>query len=69
MAAELNRQLNSKVDLNTIDRIWDEYLEHSPGGRSYARRYRPSTTQPRSLLADARAGEYDLNWWINHAIR
>jgi hypothetical protein len=39
---DFDRKLNEKVDLKTIDWIWDQYVEHCRGGRSYSDSYRPT---------------------------
>ncbi len=44
--AQLDRRLIGKVNLSTIDWIWDEYVKHSNGGSHYSQLYRPSTHEP-----------------------
>lgn len=60
---EFDRRLKGKVDLGTIDWIWDEYVEHTSGGRSYSQRYRP--TDPENARAWFREGSYDLQTWLD----
>lgn len=67
--AEFERRLQGKVDLGTIDWVWDQYCLYSTGGNSYSRVYRP--TKPEWLAsANAKAaGEYDLDVWLERLER
>jgi hypothetical protein len=44
-ADELKRRIQSRVDLSTIDWIWDEFETISTGGRSYSDNWRPTTPE------------------------
>jgi hypothetical protein len=46
-ADELGRRLQGKVEMSTIDWIWDGFEEIGKNGRSYSERYRP--TMPERL--------------------
>lgn len=67
--AEFDRRLQGKVDIGTIDWIWDQYCLYSTRGFSYSRVYRPTT--PESLVpAEAKAvGEYNLDVWLERLER
>jgi hypothetical protein len=61
---EFDRRLDGKVDLGTIDWIWDEYVKHSSGGRYYSENFRP--TDPKNVRAwfTDQQQSYDLNEWL-----
>ena len=46
---EFDFQLAGRVDMNTIDWIWDQYLIHAPKSKSYAR-YRPTSSEMRAAF-------------------
>ena len=48
--AEFDHHLAERVDMKTIDWIWDQYLIHAPNSKSYAH-YRPTTSEVRAALA------------------
>jgi hypothetical protein len=62
--AEFDRRLGGAVELGTIDWIWDEYVEHTTGGRNYARNYRPTERSHLRAFSAGRLGEYDLGPWL-----
>jgi len=64
--AEFDRRLNGKVDLRTIEWIWDQYVEHSQGGHRYSH-YRPTNPEMVRELSEAKPGEYDLQEWLYRA--
>jgi hypothetical protein len=43
--AELKRRLRERVDLQTIDWIWDEIVRMSPYGKTYSDDWRPTLPQ------------------------
>jgi hypothetical protein len=63
--AEFDRRLEGRVDLGTIDWIWDEFSEHSRCGGWYSRNFRP--TDPAHLRAwfTGQEAGYDLQYWID----
>jgi hypothetical protein len=63
--AEFDRRLRGRVDLNTIDWIWDQYVEHSKGGAHYSRLYRPTEPNRLQLFRDGELGRYDLHEWLD----
>jgi hypothetical protein len=46
-ADELHRRVEGKVDINTIDWIWDEIARISKYGQSYSDQFRPTTPERR----------------------
>ena len=52
-AAELERRLRGPITLGDIDWIWDEYVLHTPLGRRYSDRFRPTRSEG---LQQAREG-------------
>ncbi len=62
---EFDRRLNGRVDLGTIDWIWDQYVEHSTGGRRYSRNYRPTDPERLCEISEDTKGPSDLPWWLD----
>ena len=63
-AAEFERRLEGPVGLDTIDWIWDEFARCAPRSIGY-NRYRPTTPQALSDVAEGRTGpDSPLEWWI-----
>jgi hypothetical protein len=62
--ADFDRRLKVKVDLSTIDWIWDEYVKHSTGGRHYSRNYRPTDPNHLQEFAAGNYGSFDLPGWL-----
>jgi hypothetical protein len=44
-AAEVERRLRGPITLGDIDWIWDEYVLHTPYGRRYSDRWRPTRAE------------------------
>jgi hypothetical protein len=44
-ASELERRLRGPITLGDIDWIWDEYALHTPLGRRYSDRFRPTRAE------------------------
>ena len=63
--AEFDRRLNAKVDLGTIDWIWNQYVEHSHGGLSYSK-HRPTKPEMMRQFSEA-PDEFDLEDWLRRA--
>jgi hypothetical protein len=63
--AEFDRRITETVNLGTIDWIWDEYVEHSRGGRHYSRRYRPSDPDHLRDFLAGKQGDFDLRWCLD----
>jgi hypothetical protein len=61
---EFDRQLKGRVDLSTIDWIWDQYVLHTSGGRSYSDHYRPTTADRLKEASVDPYGENNLDGWI-----
>jgi hypothetical protein len=59
----LDRRLAGKVDVATIDWIWDEYVKNAGAGY-YSERFRP--TDPTTIRGyfTGQEGSYDLNGWV-----
>jgi hypothetical protein len=55
--AQLDCKLNGRVDLSTIDWIWDQYVNHSRGGSRYSLLYRPSTPEHLRELSGGKWGQ------------
>jgi hypothetical protein len=62
--AEFDRRLKGKVNLGTIDWIWDEYVQHSTGGRNYSRNYRPTDPDHLREFSTGNYGSFDLAEWL-----
>jgi hypothetical protein len=62
--AEFDRRLDGKVDLGTIDWIWDQYCLNSTGGAGYSKRYRPTTPVRMKIAAKNAFKENNLNDWL-----
>lgn len=62
--AEFVRRLKGKVDLGTIDWIWDEYVQHSTGGRHYSRNYRPTDPDHLRAFSTGNYGSFDPPKWL-----
>ena len=58
-ADELDRRLQGKVEMSTIDWIWDNFEEIGKHGRSYSEQYRP-TTPERLRAAEQMPAEIDV---------
>jgi hypothetical protein len=67
--SEFDRRLSGKVDLTTIDWIWDEYVKHSPGSIHYSDRFRP--TNPENIRAwfTEQTESYHLEEWLERLKR
>ena len=62
--AEFDRRLVGKVDLSTVDWIWDQYVLHTRGGRRYSNNYRPTTAERLKEASLDRYGENNLGGWL-----
>jgi hypothetical protein len=58
-ADELDRRLQGKVEMSTIDWIWDNFEEIGKNGRRYSEQYRP-TTPERLRTAEQMPAEIDV---------
>ncbi len=63
--AEFDSRLNRHVDRGTIDWIWDQYEEHSQGGRDYSRRYRPTSCEMLGKFSDGELGAFEIQHWVD----
>jgi hypothetical protein len=66
---EFDRRLRGRVDLGTIDWIWDEYVEHTSGGRWYSKDYRPTIPENIRKWFTEQKESYDLQWWLGRQSR
>jgi hypothetical protein len=66
---EFDRRLRGRVDLGTIDCIWDEYVEHTSGGRRYSKEYRPTVPENIRKWFTEQKEIYDLQRWLDRLSR
>jgi hypothetical protein len=62
---EFDRRLAGRVDLGTIDWIWDEYAEHSRCGRWYSTNFRPTDPDHVRGWFIGQERDYRLQYWID----
>src|SRR5581483_12123880 len=65
--AEFDRRLNEGIDVGSINWIWDQYVEHSTGGRHYSRNYRPTDAHVKCNYYEGQEGGYKLQWWLDES--
>jgi hypothetical protein len=61
---EFDRRLEGKVDLSTIDWIWDQYSQQTQGGKRYSDQYRPTTPERLKEASLDQYGEFNLDGWL-----
>jgi hypothetical protein len=66
---EFDRRLKGRVDLGTIDWIWDEYVKHSTGGRHYSSNYRPTDPDHLREFSKGNYGSFELQEWLERLER
>ena len=62
--AEFDKRLKGKVDLSTINWIWDQYYLHTSCGTGYSDNYRPTTAERLKEASLDRYGENKLDQWF-----
>ncbi len=62
--AEFDRRLDGRVDLGTIDWIWDQYVEHAKG-RYFSENFRPTSPQRLRQVSEGKMGELNLQEWLD----
>jgi hypothetical protein len=67
--ADLDKRLRGTVDLSTIDWIWDQYCQHTTGGRWYSDNYRPTTPERLKEAALDPNREWNLDTWLEQLRR
>jgi hypothetical protein len=65
----VDQKLRGKVDLGTIDWIWDQYSQHTSGGKWYSENFRPTTPERLKEASLDRYGEWDLDAWLEQLRR
>jgi len=63
--AEFDKRLKGRVDLSTIDWIWDEYVAHSKGGAHYSQMCRPTSAMVHREFLEAEPGKFQLQPWLD----
>jgi hypothetical protein len=66
---EFDRRLRAKVDVDTIDWIWDEYAKQTAGGLRYSQHYRPTDPGNIRFWFTDQKESYNLQEWLDRLNR